>query len=90
MSVRLTCCKKCRLNNPEISDAIEKLEHDNPDDLRVVEVKCMAACRQAPAIMVEYDFYPNVTSEELCEVVLSKLTTDTPLETEQTDVMVSY
>jgi len=80
------------LKNPNFSDVIERLEEDNPDDLRVVEIKCMAACRQAPAVMVDYDFYPNVTSEELCEVVRSKLTTDTPLATEQpdADVMVSY
>jgi NADH:ubiquinone oxidoreductase subunit E len=65
------------------------LQGEHPDDLRVVEVKCMAACRQSPAVMVDYDFYPNVTPEELYGVVNAKLATETPLATELEDMLVS-
>jgi len=89
MSVKLTCCRKCAANQPAIQDTIEQLQQEYPEDLRVVQVKCMAACRHAPSIMVDYDFYPNVTPQELYERTVEKLALETSLVTEQVDVTFS-
>lgn len=87
MSLRLTCCGKCGARFCNVKQTIEQLQEEHPDDLRVVEVACMAACREAPAIMLDYDFYPHVTPETLYDEVCSRLTTDTPtpLELETVD-----
>lgn len=91
MSVRLTCCGKCGMCDSAFRDTIDRLQQEHPDDLRVVQLKCMAACKQAPAVMIDYDFYPNVTPEELEEHINEKLTSTTPLydETSSMEVDVS-
>ncbi len=77
MSLRLTCCGRCGKHFPKVKETIERLQEEHPDDVRVVELKCMAACRQAPAVMVDYDFYPQVDADELYAEVNTRLADST-------------
>jgi NADH-quinone oxidoreductase subunit E len=52
--------KKLGLGHKEVSkDGVYSLE----------EVECMGACSWAPAIQVNYDFYHNVTAEQLDQII---------------------
>jgi NADH-quinone oxidoreductase subunit E len=52
--------KKLGLGHKEVGrDGVFSLE----------EVECMGACSWAPAIQVNYDFYHNVTPEQLDEII---------------------
>jgi NADH:ubiquinone oxidoreductase subunit E len=53
--------------------SIAQLRAEFPE-LAVVELDCMAACDEVPAVMIEYDFYPQVTPHELIQRVRAEFT----------------
>ena len=61
------------MSRPEIVQTIDQLKCEYADDLAVVELNCMAACEDVPAVMLEYDYYPQVTPQELYEIVNASL-----------------
>jgi len=69
MPIQLTLCSLCTRSRPEIVRSIAQLIAEFPHDLAIVEVECMAACDEVPAVMIEYDFYPQVTPSELIQRV---------------------
>ena len=73
MSVQLTLCRLCIRSRPEFLRALANLAATYPDDLIVQELDCMAACDEVPAIMVETDFYPQVSPSDLVALVREHL-----------------
>jgi NADH:ubiquinone oxidoreductase subunit E len=65
MAVRLTLCAFCTQSRPEISRTIERLQCHYADDVNVVALRCMAACDDVPAVMIDYDYFPRITPQEL-------------------------
>jgi len=53
-------CKKTGLGNKEVSA---------DGQISIEEVECMGACSWAPAVQVNYDFYHNVTPEQLDRLI---------------------
>jgi NADH:ubiquinone oxidoreductase subunit E len=78
MPIQLTMCRLCTRSRPDFLRTVAKLVKEHPDDLFVVELDCMAACDDVPAIMVEYDYHPQVTPQELTAAVHTALSTSMP------------
>ena len=63
MILNLVYCKNCA--SCPFLNMVDKLEHEYPGDLQVTELDCIAACDTPPSVILEYDFYPNITPDEL-------------------------
>lgn len=61
MPVQLTICRLCIRSRPDVFTTVLQLAEAFPDDLIVVELECMAACDDVPAVMIETDYFPQVT-----------------------------
>ncbi len=72
-AVELTICRLCSRSRPDIRQALARLKAAHPNDLCIVELDCMAACDDVPAIMLEYDYVPRVTPQQLIELVETRL-----------------
>ncbi|OAN37102.1 hypothetical protein A6A03_05520 [Chloroflexus islandicus] len=71
--VELTVCRLCARSRPDIWQTLARLRTAHPNELHIVELDCMAACDDVPAIMIEYDYYPRVTPQQLIELIESRL-----------------
>lgn len=69
MSIQLTMCRLCTHSRPEFRRAVDRLLTTFPNELRLEELECMAACDDVPAVMIETDYYPQVTAADLDQVV---------------------
>jgi NADH:ubiquinone oxidoreductase subunit E len=69
MSIQLTMCRLCIKSRPEFVCAIAQLLATYPNDIEIVELECMAACDDVPAVMVETDYYPQVVPQDLLRLV---------------------
>lgn len=65
MPVQLTICRLCIGSRPDVLRAVAQLAADYPDELVVVELECMAACDDVPAVMLETDYFPKVSPRSL-------------------------
>ncbi len=73
MTILLTICSYCAQSRPDFLRTVDKLKHEFAENLRVNAVDCMAACDDAPAVMVEYDYIPRVSPEELHKRIEQRL-----------------
>jgi len=73
MPLQLMMCKLCTRSRPEFLCAVAQLAADFPELLEIVELDCMAACDDVPAVMVETDYYPQIAPAELQSVVRREL-----------------
>ncbi|WP_298404618.1 NAD(P)H-dependent oxidoreductase subunit E [uncultured Chloroflexus sp.] len=71
--VELTVCRLCARSRPDIWQTLARLRAAHPNELHIVELDCMAACDDVPAIMIEYDYHPRVTPQQLVELIESRL-----------------
>jgi NADH:ubiquinone oxidoreductase subunit E len=62
-------CRLCTRSRPEFVCAVAQLAADFPEALQIVELECMAACDDVPAVMLETDYYPQIAPRELQELV---------------------
>lgn len=53
--------------------AVAELAATYPAELLVVELDCMAACDDVPAVMLETDYFPQVTPCRLDQVVRERI-----------------
>lgn len=74
MPVQLTVCRLCIGSRPDVFKAVSKLLAAFPDQLIVVELECMAACDDVPAVMLEADYFPQVSPCSLEQAVKERLT----------------
>lgn len=65
MPLCLTLCILCTKSRPEFARMVARLKQEHPDDLEVVELRCMAACDDVPAVMIETDYFPKIAPIEL-------------------------
>jgi hypothetical protein len=73
MPVQLTICRLCIGSRPDVLSAVAELAASFPDELLVVELECMAACDDVPAVMLETDYFPQVTPCRLDHVVRERI-----------------
>ena len=73
MPVQLTICRLCIGSRPDVLQEVARLSAAFPDELLVVELDCMAACDDVPAVMVETDYYPQVSPCSLSVAVRERL-----------------
>lgn len=73
MAVSLTLCSYCTQSRPEIMATIARIQREYPGALIVEELSCIAACEDAPAIMIGYDYLPRITPQELYQRVTSMI-----------------
>ncbi|NJP06177.1 MAG: hypothetical protein HC837_11435 [Chloroflexaceae bacterium] len=70
MIVQLTFCQTCTQNSFDFLNMVNELEQTYPHDLCVVQLNCIAACDEVPAVIIDYDFIPNISAAELNQKVL--------------------
>jgi NADH:ubiquinone oxidoreductase subunit E len=73
MPLQLTMCRLCSQSRPEFLRAVAQLVALYPDDIELVELECMAACDDVPAVMIETDYHPQVAPQELIRLVRDTL-----------------
>jgi NADH:ubiquinone oxidoreductase subunit E len=73
MPVQLTICRLCIGSRPDVLEEVARLSAAFPDELLVVELDCMAACDDVPAVMVETDYFPQVSPCGLSAAVREQL-----------------
>jgi NADH:ubiquinone oxidoreductase subunit E len=73
MPLQLTMCRLCTRSRPEFLRAINQLVASYPREIEVVELECMAACDDVPAIMIETDYYPQISPQNLVSLVREML-----------------
>lgn len=66
-------CRFCARSRPEFCNTVARLASAHPEELLVVELECMAACDDVPAVMIETDYFPQVHPCELELEVLQRL-----------------
>jgi len=69
MPLQLTICRLCTRSRPEFQRAVTQLAQAYPGDIEVVELDCMAACDEVPAVMIEASYYPQMVPQELIRLV---------------------
>lgn len=65
MPLRLTLCKLCTKSRPAFARMVEQLRCEYEPELVVIELECMAACDDVPAVMLELDYFPQLSPQEL-------------------------
>ncbi len=65
MTLRLTYCVLCLQDHPSLIAFLHDLLHNHADQLCVVELNCMAACDDNPAVIIGVDYIPRITFTEL-------------------------
>ncbi|NJN17266.1 MAG: hypothetical protein HC822_13810 [Oscillochloris sp.] len=60
MPLDLMTCRLCTRSRPEFRQAIDQLANRYQGQLAVIELDCMAACDDVPAVMIETDYYAKV------------------------------
>lgn len=65
MPLHLTICRVCTRNRPEMLRAVNQLATSYPKEIEIIELDCMAACDDIPAIMIETSYYAHVAPQEL-------------------------
>lgn len=74
MPVQLTICRLCIRSRPAVFNTVMQLAEAFPEELLVVELECMAACDDVPAVMVETDYFPQVSPCRLDAIVRERFT----------------
>lgn len=73
MPIELTICRFCIGSRPDVRATITRLAASHPGDLVVVELECMAACDDVPAVMLDTDYFPQVSPHCLARLVEERL-----------------
>ncbi|GAB4433381.1 MAG: NAD(P)H-dependent oxidoreductase subunit E [Chloroflexi bacterium OHK40] len=73
MPLQITICRLCIRSRPDVLRMVAQLAAAFPEKLIVVELECMAACDDVPAVMIETDYFPQVTPPGLERAVRERL-----------------
>ena len=73
MPLQLMMCRLCTQSRPEFVCAVAQLVARYPDAIEIIELECMAACDDVPAVMIETDYHPQVAPQELIRLVQASL-----------------
>jgi hypothetical protein len=73
MALHLTYCRKCGRRFPEFTQVIQQLRAKHPNDLEIVELPCMAACSDCPAVILDYDYIPHILPSNLEKQIEDRL-----------------
>ncbi|NTW00357.1 MAG: hypothetical protein HGA19_03510 [Oscillochloris sp.] len=76
MPLQLTMCRLCARSRPDFLRAVAQLVASYPGEIEVIELECMAACEDVPAVMIETDYHPQVAPQELIRLVRKSLHID--------------
>jgi hypothetical protein len=73
MALYVTLCRTCTRSRPELSRMVSQLIGAYAHELVIVELECMAACDDMPALMLDAEYFPEITAEELERAVCERL-----------------
>lgn len=73
MPLQLMMCRYCARSRPDVYTMITRLARAHPSELEVIELECMAACDDVPAVMIDTDYFPRIHATELEHEVLARL-----------------
>ena len=73
MPIQLMLCSLCTQSRPDFLRTLARLIAEYPHELCVVELECMAACDDVPAIMLETDYHPQLSAADLCMLVRERI-----------------
>lgn len=73
MSLTVTFCTLCTAQYYPLMQTLHNLQCEYPDELFIVELNCMAACEDVPAMLIESEYLPRITPETLYERVRAQL-----------------
>lgn len=73
MPLDLIFCRQCAISRPNFLATVKRLATTHPQDIRLVELDCMAACDDVPAAMIDTDYFPRVNPREFEREVLERL-----------------
>lgn len=73
MPLEMMICRLCARSRPDFLRTVRQLAANHPGELLVVELECMAACDDVPAMMLETDYYPQVSAQEVIRLVQRQL-----------------
>jgi hypothetical protein len=69
MPLHLTMCRLCARSRPEFLRALAQIAVSYPKEIEIVELECMAACDDVPAIMIDTNYHPQIMPHELIRLV---------------------
>lgn len=75
MPIEITFCALCTRSRPEFLDIVDQLRYEYPDDLCIVTLNCMAACDDVPAVMINIDYRPRITPDDLYNTIKAQIAT---------------
>jgi len=75
MPLQLTLCRLCARSRPDFLRTITQLATEYAGKIEIVELDCMAACDDVPAVMVATDYYSQVMPQDLVRIVREHLLT---------------
>lgn len=73
MPLDLIFCRQCARSRPTFLATLKRLAATHPQDIRLVELDCMAACDDVPAAMIETEYFPRANPREFEQEVLKRL-----------------
>lgn len=73
MPLQLTLCRVCTRSRPDFLRTIAQLRAENPGQIEVVELDCMAACDEMPALLVSTQYYAHIGPQDLVRIVREQL-----------------
>ncbi|NTV62074.1 MAG: hypothetical protein HGA65_00865 [Oscillochloris sp.] len=76
MPLQLTLCRLCARSRPDFLRAIAQLATEYPGKIEIIELDCMAACDDVPAVMVETDYFSQVIPQDLLRMIRDRLRED--------------
>lgn len=65
MPVRVVFCGLCTPKQSDIYELLQQLRTNRDADVEVMELECMAACDETPAVMIGHHYYPQMTANAL-------------------------
>ena len=65
MPLHLTMCRLCTRSRPDLLRAISQLTASYRDEIEIIELDCIAACDDVPAVMIETSYYARVAPQDL-------------------------
>nr|WP_044199475.1 NAD(P)H-dependent oxidoreductase subunit E [Oscillochloris trichoides] len=69
MPLQLTLCRLCARSRPDFLRMVNQLAAEYPGKIEVIELDCMAACDDAPSVMVATKYYAHVAPQQLAAMV---------------------
>jgi NADH:ubiquinone oxidoreductase subunit E len=69
MPIRVVFCGLCTPKHPDVYELLQQLRTTYNAGLEIVELECMAACDETPAVMIGQRYHPQMTVNALRQLL---------------------